>query len=100
NIYHKSDNEWVRYYEGNLDYPMGITTQEREDGTYLLIFPSTEIMEDNVSETKIEFSEMTSDIIKTKIDNIGSNEIVTKVWYNNQLKWEAYKTERLFEIIK
>lgn len=99
-IYYKINNEWVRYYEGNLDYPKGIRTIEREDGTYLVIFPSTSIVENNYSETKIEFSESDSDIIKTEIDKSNSNEIVTKVWYNDELKWEAYQTERMFEIIK
>ena len=100
NIYHKIDNEWVKYFEGNLDYPKGLKTVERENGTYLVVFPSIEIFENNYSETKIEFSQNDSDIIKSEIEISNSNTIVTKVWYNDQLKWEAYQTERMFEIIK
>lgn len=100
NIYHKVNNEWVKYFEGNLDYPKGIRIIESEDEKYLVVFPSTVIVENNYSETKIEFSQTDYDIIKTEIDNSGSNIITTKVWYNNQLKWEAYQTERIFEIVK
>jgi hypothetical protein len=100
NIYHKINYEWVKYFEGNLDYPKGIRIIEREDGKYLVIFPSIVMVENNYSETKIEFSQTDYDIIKTEIDQNGSNTMVTKVWYNDQLKWEAYQTERMFEIVK
>jgi len=98
-IYHKINGEWNEYYEANLDYPKGITLIDREDGKYLMIFPNTRLV-DNNSETKIEFSNTDFDIIKTEIDNSNSNTIVTKVWYNDVLEWEAYETERMFEIIK
>lgn len=100
NIYHKINNEWVKYFEGNLDYPKGLRTVEREDGTYLVIFPSTAIVENSYSETKIEFSESDSDILKTEVLKKNSNEIVTKVWYNDELKWEENQSERIIEIVK
>jgi len=99
-IYHKIDGEWERYFKGNLDYPKGINKVGREDGTYLVIFPSTTLVENNFSETKIEFSSTDADILKTEIDKSNANEIVTRVWYNDELKWEAYETERMFDIIK
>ncbi|WP_029035051.1 membrane lipoprotein lipid attachment site-containing protein [Salinimicrobium terrae] len=99
-IYHKINNEWIRYYKGNLDNPKGITTVERQDETYLVIFPSTTIVANNYSETKIEFSESDFDILKTEIDKNNSNQIITRVWYNNELKWEGLQTERIFEIVK
>ncbi|WP_029036996.1 hypothetical protein [Salinimicrobium xinjiangense] len=100
NIYHKINNEWVRYFEGNLDDPKGISTVEREDGTYLVIFPGTTIVENNYSETKIEFSESDSDILKTEVNKKNSNEIVTKVWYNDELKWDGNQSERIIEVVK
>lgn len=99
-IYHKINNEWVKYFEGNQDYPKGLRTVEREDGIYLIIFPSTTIIENDYSETKIEFSEYDSDILKTQVAKENSNEIVTKVWYNDELKWEGNQTERIIEIVK
>jgi hypothetical protein len=100
NVYHKVNGQWVAYYRHNLDDPKGIRLDEREDGTYLVIFPSTEIVERNYSETKIEFSDSDSDIIKAEIDQSGPNTVVTRVWYNGVLKWEAYETERMFEVLK
>lgn len=99
-VYHKIGDQWEGYYKNNLDYPKGIRLDEREDGTYLVIFPSTEIVERNYSETKIEFSASESDIIKAEIDQSGSNTMVTRVWYNGDLRWEAYQTERMFEVLK
>ena len=99
-IYHKIDGEWVRYYEGNLDSPKGISVVEHEAGYYLTLFPSSTLDSENVSETKIEFSETDFDIVKAEIDRSNGNEVVTKVWYNDQLRWEAYDTERKFTVIK
>lgn len=99
-IYHKMDNKWIKYYKGNLDSPKGIKTIEREDGTYLVIFPGTSIVENNYSETKIEFSESDFDVLKTEIDKNNSNKVVTKVWYNDELKWEGNQTERIIEVIR
>lgn len=99
-VYHKTNGEWVRYFKANMDSPKGITTVEKEDGTYLVVFPSTAFVEKNYSETKIQFSDTDADIITTEIDKSNSSEIVTKVWYNGELKWEAGQTERTFEIVK
>ena len=101
NIYHEINNEWIRFYKGNLDTPKGISTVEREDGTYLVIFPSTTIVENGYSETKIEFSDSDFDILKTEVDKKNSNEIVTKVWYNGELKWSLEDAvERKFTVVK
>ena len=98
--YHKINNEWVRYYKGNLDNPKGISTAQTEDGTYLIVFPSTTIVENSYTETKIEFSESDFDILRTEVDKRNSNEFVTKVWYNDELKWERNQAERVIEIVK
>lgn len=57
-------------------------------------------MKTTIQKQKIKFSESDFDIIKTEIDKSNSNTIVTKVWYNGNLEWEAYESERMFEIIK
>ncbi|TPE46415.1 hypothetical protein [Pontibacter mangrovi] len=100
NIYHKINNDWVKYFRGNLDYPKGFYTVERENGTYLVVFPSTTIGESGYSETKIEFSETDFDILKTEVQKKNSSEIVTMVWYNDELKWEGNQSERLIEVVK
>tara|TARA_Y100000815_G_C13091502_1_gene405837 strand:- start:54 stop:524 length:471 start_codon:yes stop_codon:yes gene_type:complete len=99
-VYHNINGVWERYYEGNLDYPKGLNTVETDGGVELIVFPSTNMVENHISETKIQFSESDSDIIKSQIEKSGSTEIVTKVWYNNELKWENNQAERAFQIIK
>ena len=99
-VYHKIDGEWVHYYEANLDYPSGVRSVPLEDGTYLMIFASPTIDENNYSETKIEFSEGDFDIIKSEIYKTDSSEIITKVWYNDVLKWESGVLDRSFEIVR
>ena len=99
-IYHKINGDWNEYSKGNLDSPKGIKVVNGENGKFLSISPSTTLDENNYSETKIKFSESDFDIIKTEIDKSNSNTIVTKVWYNGNLEWEAYESERMFEIIK
>ena len=100
NVYHKIDGEWIEYYKSNLDAPKGISVIDGENGKILSISPSTTLDENNYSETKIQFSESDVDIIKTEIDQSNSNTMVTRVWYNTVLKWEAYDTDRGFDIVK
>ncbi len=83
-VYHRIDDGWIEYFEGNLDYPRGIRTVERTDGTYLVVFPNTELAENDCSETKSGFQGYDPDIIKTKIDKSSFIEIVTKVWYPDE----------------
>lgn len=103
NIYHKINNEWVGYYESNLDYPKGIVVRERDNEKYLVLFVSIIVDENSISETKIEYSNRNEgDIIKTLIDNSNGNRIVRKVWYNSILKWEwdpSEETDRMIEIV-
>ncbi len=99
-IYHRIDGDWERYYQGNLDYPKGIRLDEFEDGSYLTLFPSTTTNAEGISETKIEFSASDFDILRAEVDRANGNEIITKVWYNDVLKWEGPETERRFEVIK
>lgn len=100
NIYHKINNEWEKFHVEFLDYPRGFMMVEREDGTYLAAFTSRHIVGSGISETRIEFAEDDSDVIRAEIERNGANEKITKVWYNDELKWEEDQTERMFEIVK
>lgn len=99
-LYYKINDEWVKYFKGKLDSTKGIRIDEREDGSYLTIFPGKHIVAERYSETKIEFSESDSDILRTEITKSNSNEFVTKVWYNDELKWVTGQSERMIEIVK
>ena len=99
-VYHKINNEWVKYFEGNLDEPKGLRLVDREDGKYLGVFVSTTTDEEGYSETKLEFSESDYDVIRAEVDKSHSNTIVTKIWYDGELKWESNLSERTIEVVK
>lgn len=101
-LYHKIDGEWKEYYESNLTNARGLQTSQREDGLYIDIFTSITYVEGNISESKIEIKGYPTDIIKTEVDKQSNGIFVTKVWYNDELKWDAAsdKTSRRFTITK
>ncbi|MEM9141539.1 MAG: hypothetical protein AAGA86_01040 [Bacteroidota bacterium] len=94
-VYHKIDGEWQRYFKSNYDRPKGIDLVTIEETTWLDVFPSTTIVANNRSETKIEFSPTDMDIITTEIDDSNNNILVTRVWYN-----DVEQENRFFEIVK
>ena len=100
-VFHRKDGEWKRYYEGNLDYPKGLRKTEIGGENYLTVFLSNEINQDNISETKLVFDNGEEDIIKSVVDKSSGNQIVTKIWYNENLKWSKEENvEPRFTIIK
>tara|TARA_B100000953_G_scaffold299842_1_gene301370 strand:- start:1269 stop:1742 length:474 start_codon:yes stop_codon:yes gene_type:complete len=100
-VFHKIDGEWKRYFEGNLDYPKGLRKTEINGESYLTVFLSSDINEDNISETKLVFENGEEDIIKSVVNKNSGNEIVTKIWYNEDLKWSNQENvEPRFTIIK
>ncbi|SHF92414.1 hypothetical protein SAMN05444483_103249 [Salegentibacter echinorum] len=100
-LFHKVDSEWEQYFKGNLDIPTGLEEVSMPEGKYLGIATSLDVDENNISETKIRFSETDEDIIKTKLNFSSNNTIVDKVWYNRELKWErTNKNPRNFVIVK
>ncbi|TCI85534.1 hypothetical protein [Tenacibaculum sp. M341] len=100
NIYHKINGEWKKFYDNKLDTPKGISVIETENGTLLSLSPSLTTDQNSYSETKIEFSNTDADIVKAAIENSNNNTIVTKVWYNDILKWDTSNTNRTIEIVK
>ena len=100
-VYHRKDQEWVAYFQGNLDHPKGIAIEENSEGEpYLWLSPNTEYFSENLTETKLEFPGGEEDIIRAQFDRSEGNLVCTKVWYNDNLRWEANATGRAFEVLK
>lgn len=100
-VFHKVEGEWKRYYEGNFDYPKGISVIAIAGENYLRVFLSNKTNEEDISATKLKFAEGEEDCIESVIEKISGNEIVTKIWYNNELKWSAESnSEARFTIVK
>ncbi|MXV37823.1 hypothetical protein GO491_03890 [Flavobacteriaceae bacterium Ap0902] len=98
-IFYEIDGEQIEVNDENLDYSKGFFVYQHESEFRIRIFPNTN---KNASYpiTYIRWSEMDIDTLKCEIDRNGSSEICKKVWFNNELVWQAYGTERFFEIIK
>lgn len=100
-VFHKIGSEWKEYFKGNLDNPKGLTTVEINGEKFLRIFVSTEVNQNQISETKLKFSDNDIDIIKTELNLSANNTIVTKVWYDDNLEWDTNdNTTRQFIIVK
>lgn len=100
-VYHKIDGQWVEYYESNLDFPEGFSVRSVGEEDFLVLYPSLNFFNGNYSETKIEFSENDADIVKAQFNLSTGNTICSKVWYDNELKWEQLDGgERAFTVIK
>ncbi|MDR5589074.1 hypothetical protein [Christiangramia sp. SM2212] len=100
-VFHKINSEWVEYSEANLDAPKGISIFEGNSGKFLRIFVSTKTDNAMISETKMVFDDGDENIFKTLISRESGNIIVTKVWIDNELKWEASDmTARNFTSVK
>ena len=100
-VFHRIDGEWERYFEGNLDYPKGLKKIEIDGENYLTVFLSNGVNEDNISGTKLVFDNGEEDIIKSVVDKSSGNQIVTKIWYNEELKWSNEENvEPRFTIVK
>lgn len=102
-------NDWTIgdfkvYYFTSENWEIGnnnIMMIDREDESCLRIFASEEIVEDQISMTKLILPGDLEDVIKTELSVSGSNTMVTKLWYNDQLLWEvADSDDRFFTIEK
>lgn len=56
-------------------------------------------IKENPSTTLIKWNETDIDTIKCEVLRTSNNTRITKVWYNNELKWDGVN-ERYFEIVK
>lgn len=99
-VYHRINKQWVKYFEGNLDHPKGLRIEDREDGKYLKVFVSSTTDDQGYSQTKLEFSDSDFDVIQAAVDKAHNNTILTKVWYNGELKWEGNQSDRIIEVVK
>lgn len=98
-IYFVINGEAVLFDKPNLDLPKGylIYKKENEDVYRMGLFVN---LEGNTTTTLIKWNNTETDTIKCEIERKGNYYIsVSKVWYNNVLKYDG-DGEIYFEIIK
>lgn len=100
-VSHKIDGEWKGYFEGHHDLPNSVRIIDRENEKYLKVSLSLETDEDNISETKLVIQGTSEIIIKAEVRVNGGSTVVTKLWNNGELRWEAGDGgERILTIVK
>lgn len=97
-IYHIINGEPILFNKPNLDLPNGFLIYNREDEDIYRLGVSSNI-DGNTSTTLIEWNNIDTDTIRCDLNKYGSNVVITKVWYNNVLKYDG-NGEIYFEVIK
>lgn len=99
-LFYKIDGELQEVYDSSLDHPRNFFIYKRPTEYRIRIFPNTDKSKE-ISITLIQWSETDADTIRSKIERRGSITQVTKVWFNNELKWQiSSEEESYFEVIK
>jgi len=98
-IFYLVNGQQSEVNNSNLDYPKGFFIYEHENEFRIRIFPNSDKNEETPV-TYIMWNNTDIDTIKCSIERKSNSEICKKVWLNDNLVWEAYETERFFEIIK
>lgn len=98
-ILYEINGEQIEVNDENLDYSKGFFVYKHENEYRIRIFPNTD-KNDLYPTTYIEWSKMDTDTIRCEIERKESSTICKKVWFNEELVWQAYDTERFFDIIK
>ncbi|WP_146810338.1 hypothetical protein [Empedobacter brevis] len=98
-IIYEIDGKQTVVNDKNLNYPNGFFVYPHEKEYRIRIFPNTTKNSSNPI-TYVKWNKTDTDTIRCEINRSGNTEVCKKVWLNNKLVWEAYDTERFFEIIK
>lgn len=98
-LFYIKNGEEVEVFDADMDYPKGFFIYKHENEYRMRIFPNIDKSEE-FPLTYIKWNETTIDTIKCIIERKSNSQICKKVWFNNESVWEAYETERFFEIIK
>lgn len=98
-LYYEINGEQVEVNDEELDYSKGFFIYQHENEFRIRIFPNSQ---DNslITNTYIKWNKTDTDTIRCEIERSNSSEVCKKVWFNDKLVWQAYDTERYFEIIK
>ncbi|MDZ7680814.1 MAG: hypothetical protein U5J63_03645 [Fodinibius sp.] len=89
-IYFLEDGSKKKIFKGHLDCPKMFCIEQGPKGKYYFsLHPNTE-SSNGKRVTYIKFADATWDTVRVQLDSPGSsNKAVTKVWYNQKLRWDA-----------
>lgn len=97
-LYYLVNGKRVEVYDPNMDSPRNFFIYHDTPGYVIRVFPN----DDKSSEypvTYIDWNQHDEDTIRCELTRTSGTTVVTKVWFDGQLKWQA-GTRRYFSIIK
>ncbi|GAB3017305.1 hypothetical protein GCM10027051_22590 [Niabella terrae] len=99
--YYSKNGTFYEVFEGNLDRPRMFSIYKHPDGRYRIGIGLNIEKTEEYPITLIKWSDTDTDTLKGAFYRTPSSILVTKVWFNGELKWEhdSYK-EPFFKIIK
>lgn len=97
-VYYLQNGEKKEVNEGNLDVSKGFLIM-KDDSTglnYLKLYPNTQLEKNSsTATTLIQFGNDFTDTVVCNINQPNNKSyIVTRVWYNNQIKWDKDTSPR------
>lgn len=100
-IFYLTDGKVEEHYEPNRDAPRGFSIYKESaiDRYAIQVYPNDDVSEE-FPVTYIRWNTDDTDTIKCEYQRTENAVVCTKVWFNDEIKWEAYETGRYFEIIK
>jgi len=100
NIYYMIDGKKVLQYHGNLDYPKMFRIIQDKDGENILDV-YLNITNEAMPVTLISFSDSETDTIRSEYRREKGSVICTKIWYNDELKFDINtSSDHRFTVIK
>jgi len=97
-LFYLKNGEAEYVNEGHLDDPKGFRIL-RAEGEYRIRIVLNNSETEDFPITYIQWNEDRTDTIKCEIHREPGLVMCTKVWINDELKWEGYDTERFVEVI-
>ncbi len=98
-LFYLINGEKEEFFDADLDSPKGFGIYKDVDSYKIDIMPYIG-NSNQITTTFIELEKGVLDTIKCKIEKTENRVLCSKVWFNSELKWEAYKTERFFTVVK
>lgn len=92
-LYYMIDDSLVKQFEGHLDHPKMFHIPDEtspHNENYQLVVFSNIIKNQDTAFTYLEFEDGSMDTIKTQYEIADNSTIVTRVWYNGDLKCDIY----------
>ena len=98
-LFYLINGETKRFFRGNLDNPKNFFIDTTRTPHVITIIPNDAETEP-YPVTYIQWNDDDTDTLRCAFHRTENSVVCTKVWYNDELKWETNQGGRVFEIVK